>query len=148
MCVKLQKATVGVIMSCSMSAHLHGTTLLPLLGVSWELILEDSGLGSSVGIVTELQTGWSGIESRRRQDFPPVQTSPGAHPASCKMGAGSFLGVKCDRGMLLFTHPLLVPQSWKSRDIPLHTLWALPPPPLSLSLFKYIRGDLKLCQEN
>ena len=24
----------------------------------------------------------------------PVQTGPGAHPASCKMGTGSFLGVK------------------------------------------------------
>jgi hypothetical protein len=26
--------------------------------------------------------------------FPPVQTGPGAHPASCAMGTGSFLGVK------------------------------------------------------
>jgi len=24
----------------------------------------------------------------------PVQTGPGAHPASCTMGTGSFLGVK------------------------------------------------------
>jgi len=27
-----------------------------------------------------------GIESRQGRDFPPVQTGPGAHPASCKMG--------------------------------------------------------------
>jgi len=40
------------------------------------------------------------------------------------MGTGSFPGVKCDRGVLLTTHPLLVPQSWKSRAIPLPTLWA------------------------
>jgi len=46
--------------------------------------------------------------------FPPVQTSPGAHPASCKMGTGSFPGVKCGQGVLLTTHPLLVPRSWKS----------------------------------
>jgi len=24
------------------------------------------------------------------RDFPPVQTGPGAHPASCKMDTGSF----------------------------------------------------------
>jgi len=60
------------------------------------------------------------------RDFPPVQTGPGAHPASCKMGTVSFLGVKCGQGVLLTTHPLLVPRSWKSRAIPLPTLWATP----------------------
>jgi len=73
-----------------------------------------------------LRVGRSGIESRWGRDFPPVQTDPGAQQASCKMGTGSFLGVKCDRGMLLTTHPLLVPRSWKSRAIPLPTLWATP----------------------
>ena len=58
------------------------------------------------------------------RDFPPVQTGPGAHPASCTMGTGSFPGVKYGRGVLLTTHPLLVPWSWKSRAIPLPTLWA------------------------
>ena len=33
---------------------------------------------------------------------------------------------KCGRGVLLTTHPLLVPRSWKSRAIPLPTLWATP----------------------
>ena len=56
----------------------------------------------------------------------PLQTDPGAHPASCKMDTGSFPGVKCGRGVLLTTHPLLVPRSWKSRVIPLPTLWATP----------------------
>jgi len=38
------------------------------------------------------------------------------------MGTGSFPVVKCGRGVLLTTHPLLVPRSWKSRAIPLgHT---------------------------
>jgi len=82
--------------------------------------------GSSVGITTELRTGRSGIESRWGRNFPPVQTDPGAHPASCKMGTGSFPGVKCGRGVLLTTYPLLVPRSWKSRAIPLPTLWATP----------------------
>ena len=58
------------------------------------------------------------------RDFPPVQTGPGAHSASCTIGTGSFPGVKYGRGVLLTTHPLLVPRSWKSRAIPLPTLWA------------------------
>ena len=82
--------------------------------------------GSSVGIATELRAGRSGIESRWGRDIPPAQTGPGAHPASCKMGTGSFPGVKCCRGVLLTTRPLLVPRSWKSRAIPLPTLWTTP----------------------
>ena len=58
------------------------------------------------------------------RDFPPVQTGPVAHPASYKMGTGSFSGVKCGLGVLLTTHPLLVPRSLKSRAILLPTLWA------------------------
>ena len=73
------------------------------------------GPGSSVGIATELRAGRSGIKSQWGRDFPPFQTCPGAHPASCKMGNGSFPGVKCGWGVLLITHPLLVPWSWKSR---------------------------------
>ena len=84
------------------------------------------GLGSSVGIATELRAGRSGIETRWGRVFPPVQTGPGAHPASCKMGTGSSPGVKCVRGLLLTTHPLLVPRSWKSRAISLPILWATP----------------------
>jgi hypothetical protein len=64
----------------------------------------------------------SGIESQWGRDIPPVQTGPGANTASCKMGNGSFPGVKFSRGVLLTTHPLLVPRSWKSRAIPLPTL--------------------------
>jgi len=52
-----------------------------------------------------------------------VQTCPRTHPASCTMATGSFPGVKCSRGMLLTTHPLLVPLSLA---IPLPTLWATP----------------------
>ena len=70
--------------------------------------------------------GRSGIESRWGRDFPPVQTSPGAHPASCKMGTGFFPRVKCGQGALLTTHPLLVLRSWESRAITLPTLWVTP----------------------
>ena len=39
-----------------------------------------------------LRAGRSGIESRLGRDIPPVQTSSGVHPASCKTGTGSFPG--------------------------------------------------------
>ena len=57
----------------------------------------------------------------------PVQTGPGAHPASCTMGTGSFPGVKSGRGVTLTSHPLLVPRSRKGRAIPLLPLWAVRP---------------------
>ena len=79
--------------------------------------------GSSVGIATELRAGRSAIESRWwGRDFshlstralgptqPPVQWVPGLYR------------VKYGRGVLLTTHPLLVPRSWESRSIPLPTL--------------------------
>jgi len=88
------------------------------------------GPGSSVGIGTELRAGRSGIESRWRRNFPPFQTGPGAHPASCKMDTLFFPGVKCARGVLLTTHPLPVPRPWKSRAIPLT--------PLMLYIYIYI----------
>jgi len=81
-------------------------------------------------------------KSRCGRDFPPVQIGPGAHPASCKMGTASFLGVKCGRGVLLATHSLLVPQSWKSRAIPLPTLWATSVTG-SLYLYLFINSSIK-----
>ena len=53
------------------------------------------GLAStSVGKATNYGLDGSGIESRWGEIFPPVQTDPGAHLASCTMGTGSFPGVK------------------------------------------------------
>jgi hypothetical protein len=93
----------------------HGNELY--IGISVRV-----GPGSSVGIATDYGLDGPGIESWRGQDFPPIQTGPGAYPASCTMGTGSFPGVKCGRGVLLTTHPLLVLWSWKSRAIPLPPL--------------------------
>jgi len=68
------------------------------------------GRDSSVGIATGYGLDGPGIESRWRRDFStPVQTGPGAHPASCTMGTGSFPGLKSGRGVTLTPHPLLVP---------------------------------------
>jgi hypothetical protein len=56
-----------------------------------------------------------------------VQTGPGAHPASCTVGTGYFLGAKSGRDVTLTPHPLQVPWSWKSRAMPLPPLWAVRP---------------------
>jgi len=56
-----------------------------------------------------------------------VQTGPGAHPATCIMGTGSFARLKSGRGVTLTPHSLLVPMSRKSRAIPLLPLWAVQP---------------------
>ena len=86
------------------------------------------GLGNSVGIATELRAGRSGDRITVGARFSaPVQTGPGAYPASCTMGTGSFPGVKSSRGVTLTPHPLLVPWSRKRRAIPLLPLWAVRP---------------------
>jgi hypothetical protein len=53
------------------------------------------------------------------------------------MGTGSFPGVKYGQGVLLTTHPLLVPWSWKSRAIPVPTLWATTGPVMG-TLYLYL----------
>jgi len=52
----------------------------------------------------------------------PIQTSPGAHPASYTMGTGSFMGVK-QPGHGVDHPPHLAPRL-KSRAVPLLPLWA------------------------
>jgi len=49
------------------------------------------GRDSSVGTVTRYRLD---IESQWVNFFAPIQTGPGAHPASYTMGTGSFLGVE------------------------------------------------------
>jgi hypothetical protein len=68
------------------------------------------GPGSVVGIATGYGLDGPGIESGWGATFSAaVQTGPGAYPASCTMGTGSFPGVKSGRGLTLTPHPLLVP---------------------------------------
>jgi hypothetical protein len=53
------------------------------------------GPGSSVSIATDYGLDGPGIKSQwGGRFFAHVQTGPGAHPASCIMGTGSFPGVK------------------------------------------------------
>ena len=64
------------------------------------------GPGSVVGIATGYGLDGPGIESRWGARFSaPVQTSPGAHPASCTMGTGSFPGINSGRDVTLTLHP-------------------------------------------
>jgi len=49
-------------------------------------------VAQSVKRLNWLRAGQAGIKSRWGRDFPPVQTGPGDHPASCKIGTGSFPG--------------------------------------------------------
>ena len=66
--------------------------------------------------------------------FSAVQTDRGAHPASCTRGTESFPEVKCSKGVLLTTHPLLVPQSTR----PLGHNWACNRNTLPLYIYIYI----------
>ena len=60
-------------------------------------------------------------------------------------GPSSSVGIATDyygRGVLLTTHHLLVPWSWKSRAIPLSTLWATTGPVMrTLYLLSVRIGD-------
>ena len=84
------------------------------------------GPGSSDGIATDYGLDGPGSNPGEDEIFRPFRRVFVAHPASCKIGTGSFPVIKCGLGVLLTTHPLLMPRSWKSRAIPLPTLWATP----------------------
>ena len=86
------------------------------------------GPGSLVGIATGYGLDGPGIESRWEARFSaPVHTDPGAHPASCTMGTGSFQGVKSGRSVTSTPHLFLVPWSRRSRAILLLPLRAVRP---------------------
>ena len=82
--------------------------------------------GSAVDVATGHGLDGPGIESRWERDFPHLSRSA-LGPASCRIGTGSFPGVKNGRGVTLTPHPLLVPQARKGRAIPLLPLWAVRP---------------------
>ena len=84
------------------------------------------GPGSSVGIATDYGLDGSGSNVGGDEIFRPSRPALGPTQPPVKLVTGSFPGVKCCQGVLLTTHPLLVPWSWKSRAIPLPILWATP----------------------
>jgi hypothetical protein len=62
-----------------------------LNNINISLLVVLMGRDSSVGIATRYGLDGPGIECRA-----PVQTGPGAHPASCTMDIESFLGRAVD----------------------------------------------------
>jgi hypothetical protein len=92
----------------------------------WQEI--NRGPASLVGIATGYVLDGAGIECQWGAGYSaPVLTGPGAQPASCIMGTGSFPGVKSGRSVTLTPYSLLVPWSRRGRARPLLTPWAIRP---------------------
>ena len=85
--------------------------------ITFKLILHTYDMsvpGSVDGIATRYGAGRSGDRIPVVARFSAsVQTGPGAHPASCTMGTGSFPGVQNGRGVTMTPHHLLVPLAMK-----------------------------------
>jgi len=88
--------------------------------------IHDGGPGSSDGIATDYGLDGPGSNPSGDEIFRPSGPALGPTQPPVKWVPGFIPGVKCDRGVLLTTHHLLVSRSWKSRAIPLPTLWATP----------------------
>jgi len=84
------------------------------------------GPGSSVGIATDYGLDDPGSNPRGDEIFRPSRPALGPTQLRVKWVSALSPGGNVRRGVLLTTHPLLVPRSWKSRAIPLYILWATP----------------------
>ena len=96
--VPLRKASK----SLPVDAAFHSGTL-ELILMDFKLFIR--GHVSSVGIATDHRLDGPGIESWWGKFSAPLQTGPGAHPASCTMVTGSFPGVKSGQGLKLTSTP-------------------------------------------
>jgi hypothetical protein len=126
-----QKWVVGISHYCLVFSH---------LSVPWDLgLIKYTNSTDCLKFTTNLKRGSNIQQNVRNAEkvfknwkkfkfspfTAPVQTGPGAHPASCTMGTGSFPAVESGRGVTLTLDPLRVLELWKGRVIPL-----LPPRPV------------------
>jgi hypothetical protein len=84
--------------TCPYILNVPSTKVRTRLGTKFETVhtnIHTMGRVSSVDIVTRYRLGSLGIESQWGARLStPVQTGPGAYPASYTMGTGPFPGVK------------------------------------------------------
>jgi len=80
------------------------------------------GAGSSIGIATDNRLDVPRSNPNGDEIFRPSGLALWLIQPPVN-GYRSFPGIKCGRCVLLTTHPLLVPRSWKRRAIPLPTFW-------------------------
>ena len=89
----------------------------------YETTQEFGGPGSSFGIANVCWLDGPGSNPGGDEIFRPSRPSLGPTQPPVEMGTVSFLGVKCGRGVLLTTHPLLVPRSSRIYGVILHFLY-------------------------
>ena len=81
-------------------------------------------MGRVAQSVQRLTTGWTVRGSNPGgARFSTHPDRPWGPPSLLYNAYRVFHGAKIGQGVLLTTHRLLVPRSWKSRAIPLPTLW-------------------------
>ena len=96
-CIALRDMTC--IALCDMTLQCH------VAGIFSFVCDMECGPGSSDSIATGYWSGRSGDRIPMGARFSaPIHTGPGAHPASCTIGTGSFPGVKGGRGVTLNPH--------------------------------------------
>ena len=118
-----------LIWCASIHCNLHTTfpvRTMPSFFFFFKSHVETCGLGSSVGIATDYGLDGPGSNSGVDEIFRPSTTALGPTQPPAQWVLVLSQGVKCGRGVLLTTHILLEPRSWKSRIILLPILWATP----------------------
>jgi hypothetical protein len=125
-----------IVSNCSSVARMYVVPYLTARNMNSSIYIYIWSQDSSVGIATRYGLEGPGIESRCGEIFRTYPDRLRGPPSLLYNGYRVFPGGKSGRGVMLTTHPLLVPRLRKSRVIPPLTLWVL------LGL---LRGSLYLC---